>query len=111
LLLTILSVWVYFLKKDIKHRKTAEKQLLDNDSYLREIQKIALIGHWEIKVKGSVYWSNDLFQLFGFPTTSPPGLELFSTIVSKADFLAYKASIEQSLLTGKDHSYQCEIRF
>ncbi|WP_413699138.1 PAS domain-containing protein [Psychromonas sp. KJ10-10] len=108
-LLLLLSGWVYYLIKDVNDRKKSAKTLLNNESYLRDIQQYARIGSWEIHADGKTYWSNELFRIFGLPNESNAGLELFSTLVSYEDFLAYKASIENSFSCGEEHAFQCKI--
>tara|TARA_R110001583_G_scaffold11285_1_gene51304 strand:- start:18413 stop:21844 length:3432 start_codon:yes stop_codon:yes gene_type:complete len=108
-LLLILFGQIYYLKKELSIRKKAENKLLNEPSYLREIQQYAQIGHWQIEANGNIFWSKELYQLFGLSPQHKANLELFSSIVNESDFIGYKTSIENSLQTGADHSFQFKI--
>ncbi|MEB3309651.1 MAG: PAS domain S-box protein [Snowella sp.] len=51
---------------DITQRKQAEQELYQTSERLREAQRIAHLGHWELNLlndKG--YWSDEVFSIFG----------------------------------------------
>jgi diguanylate cyclase (GGDEF)-like protein/PAS domain S-box-containing protein len=105
----LLFFWIYRLKKEVNIRKNTEKKLLEKESHLYDVQKYALIGHWEILANGTTHWSDNMYRLFGLSPKVNPGPDSFSTIISTADFLIYKHSIDNSFATGEEHYFQCKI--
>tara|TARA_R110002094_G_scaffold205930_1_gene176662 strand:+ start:269 stop:1210 length:942 start_codon:yes stop_codon:yes gene_type:complete len=106
----LLFYWVFSLKKEINIRKSTEKKLVDEELNLHNIHKYALIGHWEMQTDGTTLWSDSMYQLFGLSPNVKPGPESFSTITSAADYSVFKASLDNSLATGKEHFIQCKIQ-
>jgi len=54
------------MTEDITTRKKAEEALSRSQALLREAQRVAHIGHWEIdSPAGSPKWSEEIFHIFG----------------------------------------------
>ena len=52
-------------QSEIKQRKDIEVALRDSEAKLKEAQRIAKIGNWQIDVKTKkVFWSDEVFRLF-----------------------------------------------
>lgn len=45
--------------------RLAEATLRQNEARLREAQKIAKLGAWEVNSEGQLYWSDEAFHIFG----------------------------------------------
>ena len=51
--------------RDITERKQAETRIRDSESRLKEAQRIAQIGSWELDlVNGKLVWSDEIFRIF-----------------------------------------------
>ena len=91
-------------QQEISERKQAEKALSESEERLKEAQRIALIGNWELNLRNKhVMWSDEVYRIFEI---DPVGIE-----ASNAAFLnavhpedramierAYKASLENKSL-------------
>jgi len=110
IVLLLLSYWIYRLKKEINFRKHTEKKLVDEESSIHNIHKYALIGHWEMQANGATLWSESMYQLLGLPPTAKAGPESFSTVTTADDFSVFRASLDNSFATGKEHFIQCKIQ-
>lgn len=57
---TVLSI-----ARDITKSKLNEIKLLENEKTIREAQKIALLGNWELNHRSNtLYWSEGIFEIF-----------------------------------------------
>jgi PAS domain S-box-containing protein len=52
--------------RHITERKKAEEALRRSEAYLAEAERLSLSGVFAFKPKGSVYWSEGLYRLWGF---------------------------------------------
>src|SRR6266849_8736742 len=72
--------FIMALSEDITQRKRAEEALQRSEGYLAEAQKLTRTGSWAAHVHQmenlywtNVYWSEELFRIFGFdPSPTPP---------------------------------------
>lgn len=56
---------VFGMYADLRKLKTAEEALKISENRLKEAQKIARIGNWEmIHETGEIYWSDEVFRIF-----------------------------------------------
>ena len=63
---------------DITDRKLAEKQLLQNQYYLRKAQEIGKIGSWKLDIKNNILtWSEENYRIFGVTPGKPLTYNLF----------------------------------
>ena len=54
------------LQREISERKRAEKALQDSEKKLKEAQRIAQLGHWELDVVAdTLSWSDEIYRIFG----------------------------------------------
>src|SRR5207237_2546087 len=65
--------FIMALTEDITQRKRAEEALQRSEGYLAEAQKLTQTGSWAAQVSlkenlywTNVYWSEELFRIFGF---------------------------------------------
>ena len=86
--------------QDITERKTIENQLRQRESELKEAQKIAKIGSWELNlIKNKLSWSDEVYQIFNLlPTQFPATYEGFLENIHPEDRdyvnRAYTQSVE-----------------
>jgi signal transduction histidine kinase/CheY-like chemotaxis protein len=91
--------------------KGAEKELLENNAILNEVQKVARIGSWLYNpVTGSMKWSEEMFNIFGRdPESSLPSYEDTRSIIHPDDWAAFDRAINTALTDGMDYSLDIRI--
>ena len=71
---------------DVTQREIALEILLDREAKLREAQEIAKLGHWQLNLQTeSLFWSREVFKIWGMPDTVRPNFELFVNSVHPDD--------------------------
>ncbi len=62
------------IAQDITDRKRAEEALRNSEALLKEAQRVAHIGHWELdRMADTPTWSEEIFHIFGLdPTQGEP---------------------------------------
>jgi PAS domain S-box-containing protein len=94
------------LQSDVTERKRAEAALKAREKQLAESQRIAHVGSWEHNLKtGNVFWSDELFRLFGLvPGTDPADINMFFEMVHPDDKAILKKAIDETLRDKKPYS-------
>jgi two-component system cell cycle sensor histidine kinase/response regulator CckA len=87
------------LQTDITESKRAEAALRAREKQLAESQRIAHIGSWEHNLKtGDVFWSDELFRLFGLdPGKDPADFKMFFEMVHPDDKPLLRKAIDETL--------------
>ena len=63
------------INQDITERKRAEMALQQSEEVLKEAQRIAHLGSWHMDVAtNEVFWSEELYKIYGFDPALPPPL-------------------------------------
>lgn len=58
--------------EDVTERKRAQQLVAQSEHRLREAQRIARMGHWEIEVAtGATHWSDETYRIHGFDPADP----------------------------------------
>lgn len=100
---------LYFIN-EIKYRNQALNKLSRSEARLQEAIKYAQIGYWEITVNSKqVYWSPEMYELFGLPTHSFPGPETLCSIMDKDYHTPFYCSISSAIDTGAEHHVEYPI--
>lgn len=110
IIVILCSFWIYRLKKEISIRKDSEKKLLGKELHLYDIQKQALIGHWDVFINGAIVWSDEMYRLCGISPTTQLEPEILTTILRGSDFLKFQTSIENCFASGEELYIQCKIK-
>jgi len=59
--------------RDITDRKKAEDDRIKNEKDLKESQRIAHLGSWRVNMEtNEVFWTAELYKMYGFDPTLPP---------------------------------------
>jgi PAS domain S-box-containing protein len=89
--------------RDITQRKRAEQALQESEEGLREAQRIAGIGSWELDLlTGSLRWSEGLSRIMGRdPSLPPPSFADFLSCAHPDDRKTLEDSIQELSHTGK----------
>jgi PAS domain S-box-containing protein len=102
---------VVALMSDITARKRAEEALRQSQAQLAAAQRLAKLGSWWFDLRtNTVWWSDELFQLFGVdPETFEPGLESFLGLVHPEDVSIVRDALDRTLNAGAPYRYECRI--
>ncbi|BDX39498.1 hypothetical protein CYCD_28530 [Tenuifilaceae bacterium CYCD] len=101
-------VWLF---RDITERKKAEEALQQNQTLLKESQRVARIGNWEYYFKDNkLVWSEETFKIFGYNYQEiNPTFENFFQLVNPTERDFVKLHLQKSLEEKEFKSYECSI--
>jgi PAS domain S-box-containing protein len=102
--------FIMALSEDITQRKRAEDALQRSEGYLAEAQKLTRTGSWAAHVDQmenlywtNVYWSEELFRIFGFdPNPTPPSEVEIVGRLHPEDVLHNKPLVDQAIRGRSD---------
>ncbi len=85
--------------RDITEKKQIEKRMLQNESRLKEAQKIAKVGSWELNFSDSTLsWSDEIFRIFELdPNRFQPSYAHFLNAIHPEDRMMVNAEFQRSL--------------
>ncbi|MEI6290013.1 MAG: PAS domain S-box protein [Chloroflexota bacterium] len=92
---------------DITEKKHAEDLLQESSERLKEAQRIALIGNWELNlVEKQLVCSDEIYTIYEIdPQKLDPSIELFQQAIHPGDLAAVQLTFSSSLKTD----ISCEI--
>ncbi|WP_445241644.1 PAS domain S-box protein [Microcoleus vaginatus] len=87
---------------DITDRKVAETAIRNSQRQLKEAQRLAHVGNWEVDaIMGTVTWSEELFRIFGLePAASAPNLAEQVALIHPEDLELWQTQVERGLAAG-----------
>jgi PAS domain S-box-containing protein len=96
---------------DVTERRRAEEALRRSEAGLAEAQRMAHLGNWEWDmVADEVYWSDEVFRIYGFaPKAFVPTLERLLEVVHPDDREALKVAIDGALYRGEPYDFEHRI--
>ncbi|MFO7868467.1 MAG: PAS domain S-box protein [Bacteroidales bacterium] len=91
--------------QDITHQRKTEYDLENKDYRLREIQKIAKLGHWENNIiKNNLYWSDEVYKIYDVtPQNFQPTYNKVLQFSHPDDRDSVKHAYENSLITQEPY--------
>jgi PAS domain S-box-containing protein len=95
---------------DITERKRAEEMLQRSQAaYLAEAQTLSRTGSfgWNVST-GNVFWSDQSFSIFQYPTSATPSIDLMLARVHPDDASAVRRAFDRARLEGSD--FDIELR-
>jgi PAS domain S-box-containing protein len=93
---------------DITERKKAEENIRVSKQRLKDAQRVAHIGTWDLAVEtGVLLWDEETYKVFGFLTDIVPSVEKFLERIHPDDLAFVKQSIEGGL---KGNPYDIDMR-
>jgi two-component system cell cycle sensor histidine kinase/response regulator CckA len=87
---------------DITERKKAQQKLERSEALLKEAQRVARIGHWELDdPAGTPTWSDEIFRIFGLdPAQGEPSFEAHRDIIHEEDWELLDRSVQDLSVKG-----------
>lgn len=87
------------LQQDITELQEKDQKLLMQDVLLRETQRIAKLGYWELDLVGdTLVWSDEIYRIFCLdPASSEPSYELFINKIHPEDRERVDVAFSESL--------------
>ena len=81
-----------------KNRKATEAALLRSENRLKEAQKLAKLGNWELNINTKeIILSNEVYNIFELNTDLNFNYDLFSTFVHPDDRVARQTTLDRAL--------------
>lgn len=95
--------------EDITDRKRTEQGLRKSEALLKEAQRVAHIGHWEIESpSGTPRWSEELFHIFGLdPARYEPSFAEHQQLIHPDDW----DLLHESITRGTNQGIPFDIEF
>jgi PAS domain S-box-containing protein len=96
---------------ELNERKRAEEALRKSEASLREAQRIAHLGNWDLNVQSNeLHWSDEIYSIFGLvPQQFGPSYTSFLERVHPADREQVEQAVRESTQTGKDFSLEHRV--
>jgi PAS domain S-box-containing protein len=97
--------------QDITERKIAEEKLIDNESKLKEAQKLARIGNWSWDVENDIIiWSDELYNIFGRDKELPtPNYSELSQMYTKESWELHNMAVGKTIEEGVPYDIELEF--
>ena len=96
------------LNLDLERRIEARSEELQRlGGRLAEAQHVAHIGSWEWDVAaGSIWWSDEMYRVFGLPEGSPITYERYLSLIHPEDLARVQAIVGASAQTGDAFTFE-----
>ncbi|MCR6642059.1 MAG: PAS domain-containing protein [Sporocytophaga sp.] len=94
----------------IKSQKETERKLLENEIRLKDSQRMAELGNWELESKsGLIFWSEELYRIFGLPNKTKISMDDISPLMTKGALERLLKNIHGALEFGTPYTHEYEI--
>jgi|GEM_PF-331179 len=99
------------MHNDITEKRQAEQKLRSSESQLRESQKVAKLGNWDLDlVSQALYWSDETYKLFDkSPENFVPSFNEFARLVHPDDIVTMQTNFDDALKSDA-HPYHVTVR-
>lgn len=96
---------------DIHARKLAEQALYESNERLREAERLAALGRWELVIESSeLVWSHELYRIVGLDPAEPlPGLSALARLCHPDDADELRQRFDRALETGEPDRFTLRI--
>jgi PAS domain S-box-containing protein len=95
---------VIHIATDITDRKKMETALRESEADLARAQKVASIGSWSYNLATKeVHWSDQMFEIFDLPLTTPVTYELWRSMIDPHDRERIRIIISEAFRKPVDH--------
>ncbi len=105
----ILGVVLVF--RDVTETVRAEEALKKSETLLKEAQRVAHVGHWELEdPSGTPTWSDEIFHIFGLdPAEGEPSFEAHRDIIRQEDWELLDNSVKALSSEGKPFDIEFRV--
>lgn len=105
------EVYVQYIVRDISEQKLREWELLEKERRLVEAQHVAKLGSWEwSEVTGEVYWSDELYRIFGYDRRRPlPTFDEYLALYVPDSQVKVKYAMVQAQYSGRTTEFDLEL--
>ncbi len=91
--------------------QTAVKKLKARENSLKQTEKFAKLGSWEIDLQSNIAtWSDESYNIYGVDKTTQPTLELFISLLLPKYAQEAQLLILEGIKTGEVISLECKIK-
>ncbi len=103
------NVWLSMIR-NITERKRANRLIKENETRLKEAQKLAKMGNWEYEFGArKILWSEETLRIFEMEGLPSPTFDEYLKLVHPKDLPNLRALVEKAYKKGEP--YETEIRF
>jgi len=94
--------------RDIRDRVEITRALQDSEAHLKEAQKLAHIGNWNLDLlTGKAYWSDEEYRLLGYePNSVEPCIDNFIKAIHPDDLALVQDEMQKSMDPNNIGEYQ-----
>jgi signal transduction histidine kinase/CheY-like chemotaxis protein len=95
----------------VSKEKDAERELIENNAILMEVQRVSRIGSWLFDpVTGIVSWSDEMYTIFGRnPKSGPPSYDETRNIIHPDDWESFDRAVNKALSDGIYYSLELRL--
>jgi len=104
---------VFGISRDITERQHATEALRRSEQRLREAQRLAALGSWELELpSGALSWSDEVFVIFEVdPARFTASYEIFLALIHPEDREAVDQAFRRSVAERSDYAFTHRLRF
>lgn len=100
----------YVLLTDVDDLKRAQGELRRDEAFLAKVQQVSGTGgfYWWPET-GQVYWSEQVYRIFGIDPAEPLTTELRQSRIHPGDLAAHQETVRQAVLDARDFEYEVRL--
>ena len=95
---------------DLRRHRDRDREVADRSEMLELAGDIAKIGHWRLTGPDTLYWSDQIFRIYGLnPADDVPSLEAAIAAFAPEDRTRVAALVEDALAEGRGWQYEAKL--
>ncbi|MCM2258209.1 MAG: PAS domain S-box protein, partial [Vicinamibacteria bacterium] len=98
------------LTRDVTERIRAEQELERKEALLRLAGRVARVAGWTVETDGSIYWSDQLFEMLEFPIGQLPSLEQALALYPEDSRARIETALQACLTAGTPFQLELQVR-